>query len=227
MNYREEFIELLVKSGALTFGEFTTKSGRRSPYFINIGSFESIEDLMALGRFYARRIKEGMDAGLIDRDVNVIFGPAYKGISLAISAGMALYKDYGIELKYCFNRKEAKDHGEGGSFVGHQPQAGDKVILIDDVITAGTAIREALPLPGGAVASALVISVDRMERGKKYRAVKEIERDFGINVLPITDIRSVVDYLHKHPVDGRIYIDDNMRERLEVYFDEWIQPDTI
>ena len=141
MTYREEFIHFMVRSGVLTFGDFTTKSGRKTPYFVNTGNYKTGAQAARLGDYYAACIQEHMPGG-----VDALFGPAYKGIPLAVAAASSLYRGYGRDLPYCFNRKEAKDHGEGGSMVGYKPQDGDRVAIIEDVVTAGTAVRESIEI---------------------------------------------------------------------------------
>ena len=141
MTYREEFITFMVRSGVLTFGDFTTKSGRKTPYFVNTGNYKTGAQAAKLGDYYAACIQEHMADG-----ITCLFGPAYKGIPLAVSAAASLYRNYDRDLPYCFNRKEAKDHGEGGSMVGYKPQDGDNVAIVEDVVTAGTAVRESIEL---------------------------------------------------------------------------------
>ena len=161
MTYKENFIKFMADCGVLTFGDFTLKSGRKAPYFINAGNYKTGKHLAMLGKYYAECIKDN------NIDADIIFGPAYKGIPLAVSAVTALYDKYGIEMSYCFDRKEVKDHGEGGMFVGKQPADGDRIIIIDDVMTSGKALSEALPKIKGAADTAIAgmfITVDRMEK---------------------------------------------------------------
>ena len=162
MTYQEEFITFMVRSGVLTFGDFTTKSGRKTPYFVNTGNYKTGAQAAKLGDYYAACIQEHMPEG-----ITALFGPAYKGIPLAVSAAASLYRNYGRDLPYCFNRKEAKDHGEGGSMVGYKPQDGDDIAIVEDVVTAGTAVRESIELfkhVADVNIKALFVSVDRMER---------------------------------------------------------------
>ena len=216
MTYREEFIHFMVRSGVLTFGDFTTKSGRKTPYFVNTGNFKTGAQAARLGDYYAACIQENMPQG-----ITALFGPAYKGIPLAVTAAASLYRNYGRELPYCFNRKEAKDHGEGGVMVGYQPQAGDDIAIVEDVVTAGTAVRESIELfkhVADVNIRALFVSVDRMERGTRdCTTLDELREDYGIQVYPIVTIREVIDCLHNQPVDGKVYIDDDLRERMEAY----------
>tara|TARA_Y100001949_G_C15988784_1_gene331834 strand:+ start:3023 stop:3670 length:648 start_codon:yes stop_codon:yes gene_type:complete len=189
--YQQEFIEFAIQQGVLKFGEFTLKSGRVSPYFFNAGLFNTGGALAKLGRYYAAALE---DAGL---DYDVVFGPAYKGIPLAATMTVALANDYGRDVPYVFNRKEAKTHGEGGSLVG-APLTG-KVVIVDDVITAGTAIREVMAMieaADGAEAAAALIALNRQERGQgELSAIQEVERDFGIQVVSIVNLNQVLDYV--------------------------------
>ena len=168
MSYKSEFIAFMARAGVLTFGDFTTKSGRKTPYFINTGNYKTGGQIARLGEFYAACIEEHTKTGELPADIAALFGPAYKGIPLAVSTAAALFRA-GRDVNYCFNRKEAKDHGEGGSMVGYKPKDGDKLLIIEDVITAGTAVRETLPVLQAAAkvqVPGLIISVDRMERGQ-------------------------------------------------------------
>ena len=216
MTYREEFIHFMVRSGVLTFGDFTTKSGRKTPYFVNTGNYKTGAQAARLGDYYAACIQENMPQG-----ITALFGPAYKGIPLAVTAAASLYRNCGRDLPYCFNRKEAKDHGEGGVLVGYQPQAGDDIAIVEDVVTAGTAVRESIELfkhVADVNIRALFVSVDRMERGtRECSTLDELREDYGIQVYPIVTIREVIDCLHNQPVDGKVYIDDDLRERMEAY----------
>jgi orotate phosphoribosyltransferase len=194
-----EFIRFLMESKVLNFGEFITKSGRRSPYFINMGDITTGEELASLGRFYGGCIVDNIAKGKIPSDINVLFGPAYKGIPLSVATAISLSKDYQINLNYCFNRKEQKDHGEGGSIVGHKLKDGDKVLIIEDVITAGTAVRECLPLLNSSAEieiCGLVVAVDRMEKGRgQLSAVEEMRVEHGIPTFSIVNIKEVFDLI--------------------------------
>jgi orotate phosphoribosyltransferase len=192
--YKVEFIENAIANGALKFGQFELKSGRTSPHFFNAGEFYKGSALAALGKCYATAIVE---SGI---EFDVLFGPAYKGITLAAATTIALSEHHGIDVPYCFNRKEAKVHGEGGTLVG-APLEG-KVLIIDDVITAGTAIREVMSIleQAGAVASGVLIGLDRKERGKTDQsAIQEVEKQFGIPVASIIDIDDIMHYLKAKP----------------------------
>jgi orotate phosphoribosyltransferase len=219
MYSKSEFIEFMARSRVLLFGDFTTKSGRRSPYFINTGNYRMGDQIAELGRFYAACILENIQAGRMDGGVTALFGPAYKGIPLAVAAAGAL-SERGMRVGYCFNRKEAKDHGEGGGMIGYPLGPGDRVIITEDVITAGTSVRNCLPLisGAGARAEALVVSVDRMERGQGGKtAAEELMERYAIKTFPIVTIRDVIDCLHNRPVDGVVCIDDALRDRMEAY----------
>lgn len=205
MTYKEEFIKFMSDSGVLTFGDFTLKSGRKAPYFINAGKYMTGGQIAKLGGFYADCINEhGFKA-------DMLFGPAYKGISLAVSAVTSLYTKYGKDVYYCFDRKEVKDHGEGGMFVGKQPENGDRVIIIEDVMTSGKALREVLPKLQGAAdvrIEAMIITVDRMEKGlnSDLSAVQEVYRDFGIKVYSIVTIKDIIEAIENGIIDGKEYL---------------------
>ena len=189
-DYQREFLDFALDLGVLRFGEFTLKSGRVSPYFFNAGLFNTGAALARLGRFYARTI---VDSGI---RFDVLYGPAYKGIPLAAVTAAALHDQHGIDVPYAFNRKEAKSHGEGGSIVGH-PLQGD-ILIIDDVITAGTAIRESMDIikAEGANPAGVVIALDRQERGKGERsAIQEVESDFGLSVAAIVRLADLIDFV--------------------------------
>ncbi len=188
--YKKEFLEFAIQAGVLRFGEFTLKSGRTSPYFFNAGLFNTGQHLARLGRFYAQAIVD--DGTRFD----VLFGPAYKGIPLAAATSIALADHHDLNVPYCFNRKEAKDHGEGGNLVG-APLQGD-ILIIDDVITAGTAIRESLAIidRAGARAAGVVIALDRQERGQSERsAIQEVEQDLGLKVTSIIKLEELQEFL--------------------------------
>ncbi len=188
--YKKDFLQFAIEAEVLRFGEFTLKSGRTSPYFFNAGLFNSGRQLARLGRFYAQAI---VDANI---DFDMLFGPAYKGIPLAAAAGIALADHHDRDAPYCFNRKEAKDHGEGGSLVG--AALAGRVLIVDDVITAGTAIRESLAMIAAAEARAVgvVIALDRQERGQGERsAIQEVERDLGLRVISIVNLSELQQFL--------------------------------
>lgn len=192
---KTEFIEFMMRADVLRFGDFVTKSGRNTPYFINTGNYKTGSQISALGKFYASLINE-----VCCDDFSAMFGPAYKGIPLAAAAAAALYDVYKIDKPYFFNRKEVKDHGEGGSIVGYKPTDGDKVIIIEDVITAGTAIRETMPILqacGDITVSDMFISVNRCEVGQQAgkTAIMEVNEEYGINVHSLVTVEDIRDYL--------------------------------
>lgn len=200
-SFQREFIEFAINRGVLKFGEFTLKSGRTSPYFFNAGLFNRGGDLARLGRFYATALTE---AGVA---FDTLFGPAYKGIPIATTTAVALADEHNLDVPYCFNRKEAKTHGEGGNLVG-SPLAG-KIMLVDDVITAGTAIRESMQLieQNEAVLAGVLIALDRQEKGQgELSAIQEVERDFNTRVIAIVTLDNVVTYLHEQG-DQQTHID--------------------
>ncbi|ARA78240.1 orotate phosphoribosyltransferase [Pectobacterium brasiliense] len=192
--YQRQFIEFALSKQVLKFGEFTLKSGRISPYFFNAGLFNTGRDLALLGRFYAEAL---VDSGV---GFDLLFGPAYKGIPIATTAAVALAEHHDRDLPYCFNRKEAKDHGEGGSLVGSPLQG--RVMLVDDVITAGTAIRESMEIIGahGATLAGVMIALDRQERGRaELSAIQEVERDYQCKVISIITLTDLIAYLAEKP----------------------------
>ncbi|MDA0149368.1 orotate phosphoribosyltransferase [Vibrio sp. LaRot3] len=190
--YQREFIEFALEKEVLKFGEFTLKSGRKSPYFFNAGLFNTGRDLARLGRFYAAALA---DSGI---EFDVLFGPAYKGIPIATTTAVALADHHDIDTPYCFNRKEAKDHGEGGNLVGSALEG--RIMLVDDVITAGTAIRESMEIikANGADLAGVLVAIDRQEKGKgELSAIQEVERDFGCAVISIVSLGDLVTYLEE------------------------------
>ncbi len=215
--YKKDFIEFMVESNVLTFGDFTTKSGRKTPFFINTGNYNTGKQLGKLGEYYAKAIKESFGV-----DFNVLFGPAYKGISLSVAAAIALSQLFGIEVSYCSNRKEVKDHGDTGMLLGSKLKNGDKLIIIEDVTTAGTSIYETMPIlkaQGQVDVLGLIISVDRMERGKGSKsALAELEEVFGFKTCAIVTMAEVVEYLHNRAINGRVLIDDDMKARIDEYY---------
>ena len=193
--YKKEFIQFLERAGVLKFGDFTAKSGRKIPYFINAGMIKTGEDIATLGEFYAKAYFEKLG-----KKSAVLYGPAYKGISLSVSAAVALSKN-GLNVPFFFNRKEVKDHGEGGVFVGYVPTAGEEVVIIEDVITAGTAIRESIEILShleDVKVAATFIMVDRKEKGQSdMGAMQEIEQQFGFPVYSIVDVYDIIEYLEE------------------------------
>lgn len=212
MNYKQEFIKFMADSGVLTFGDFTLKSGRKAPYFINCGNYRTGGQLARLGEFYAECI---MDNKI---PAETLFGPAYKGIPLAVSAVVALHNKFGVDVSYCFDRKEAKDHGEGGMFVGKTLSDKEKVIIIDDVMTSGKALKESVPKLKSAAdvdITGMVITVDRMEKGlnSDYSAVEEAYNEFGIRVYSIVNMEDIIDAVREGVVDGKEYLDKMLAYR--------------
>lgn len=194
----EDFTKFLLDSGALKFGDFTLKSGRQSPYFINAGAFDDGMKIASLGDYYAQRIIAAIKDGVLSSNIDTVFGPAYKGIPLAVSTSMALTNNYNMPVGFTFDRKERKDHGDGGMMVGKPLKDGMNVLLVDDVMTAGTAVRETLPklkAEANVQVVGLILAVDRMERTKdsKLSAVKAVEQEFGFPVLPIANVREIFD----------------------------------
>ena len=220
LSYQEEFITFMVRSGVLTFGDFTTKSGRKTPYFVNTGNYKTGAQAAKLGDYYAACIQENLPDG-----VDCLFGPAYKGIPLTVAAASSLYRNYDRDLPYCFNRKEAKDHGEGGTMIGYQPKDGDRVVIVEDVVTAGTAVRETIELfkhIADVKFASLIVSVDRMEKGTGEKTtINELREQYGIAVHPIVTVRQVIDFLHNREIDGKVYIDDEMKGKMEAYLEQY------
>ena len=197
--YKREFIEFLKSANVLKFGDFIAKSGRRIPYFVNAGEIKTGDQICKLGEFYAKAY-----ADKIGDKKTVLYGPAYKGIPIAVAVSVALSKE-GMDLPFFFNRKEAKDHGEGGIFVGYKPQAGEEIVIVEDVITAGTAIRESMEnlkvLEGTKVAACFVM-VDRKEKGQGEKgAMQEIEEQFGFPVYSVVDVYDIIEYLSEDPAN--------------------------
>ena len=196
-SYKREFIQFLQSAGVLKFGDFTAKSGRKIPYFINAGMIKTGDEIAKLGEFYAKAYFDK-----IGNRKTVLYGPAYKGISIAVSAAVALSKN-GLDVPFFFNRKEAKDHGEGGVFVGYVPQPGEEVVIVEDVITAGTAIRESMAILSNlenVKVAATFVMVDRKEKGQSEKgAMQEIEEQFGFPVYSVVDVYDIIEYLEEDP----------------------------
>ena len=196
---KREFIEFMMSADVLRFGDFVTKSGRNTPYFVNTGNYRTGLQNSRLGEFYAAMVKE-----TVGSEFDAMFGPAYKGIPLVTTAAGALARNYGIDKPYFFNRKEAKDHGEGGSTIGYKPKDGDRIIIIEDVITAGTAVRETMPVLaacGDVKVTDMFISVNRCEFGQnpEKTAIMEVEEEFGIRVHALVTVRDIHEYLKEKP----------------------------
>ena len=212
-SYKREFIKFLEGAGVLKFGDFTAKSGRKIPYFINAGEIKTGDQIAKLGEFYA---KSYLDK--VGRERAVLYGPAYKGISIAVASSIALSKE-GLDVPFFFNRKEAKDHGEGGVFVGYVPKAGEKIVIVEDVITAGTAIRESMailaPIEGATVAATFVM-VDRKEKGKgEMSAMAEVGEEYGFPVYSVVDVYDIIEYLEEDEKNAENVA--RIKKYLEVY----------
>ncbi|WP_251177927.1 orotate phosphoribosyltransferase [Adlercreutzia agrestimuris] len=220
--YKQEFIEFMVESDVLKFGDFTLKSGRKSPFFMNAGAYVTGEQLHRLGLYYAQAINEAF--GL---DFDVVFGPAYKGIPLAVITAMALQELYGKEVRYCANRKEVKDHGaDAGNMLGSQLHDGDRVIMVEDVTTSGKSIDETYPLLRAAAdvdVVGLVVSLNRMEVGKggQVTAQQEVQEKYGFPVTSIVSMAEVVEYLHNREVAGRVVINNDTLAAINAYYEQY------
>lgn len=206
LTYKQQFIQFMVENDVLRFGEFTLKSGRKAPYFINAGNYKTGSQISKLGDYYAACIKENAV------QAETLVGPAYKGIPLAVTTAVALSRNYGMDLNYCFDRKEAKDHGEGGLFVGKQLTDGEKVVIVEDVMTSGKALREILPKIASqakAEVVAMIISVDRMERGleSSLSAVQEVYKEFGVKVYSIVTMADIIQAIEQGVIGGREYLE--------------------
>lgn len=199
-SYKREFIQFLENAGVLKFGDFTAKSGRKIPYFINAGEIKTGDQISKLGEFYAKAY-----FGKMKKLNNVLYGPAYKGIPIAVSVACALSKN-GLDVPFFFNRKEEKDHGEGGVFVGYKPQSGDEVVIVEDVITAGTAIRESMAVLSkleGVRVAAVFVMVDRKEKGLTEKsAMAEVGEEFGFPVYSVVDVYDIIEYLEENPANA-------------------------
>ena len=218
--YKQDFIEFMVESEVLRFGDFTTKSGRKTPFFVNTGFYRTGSQLSRLGEYYSRAIHDAFGM-----DFDVLFGPAYKGIPLSVAATIAASSMYGADLRYCCNRKEIKDHGDKGILLGSPLKDGDRVVIIEDVTTAGTSIRETVPIlrsQADVDIVGLVVSVDRMERGTGDRsALDEIAEEFGLRTTAIVTMKEVVEYLFGRPVGGRVLIDEDIKRAIDAYYEKY------
>lgn len=220
--YKKEFIEFMVDSKVLKFGEFTLKSGRKSPFFMNAGGYVTGEQLMKLGEYYAKAIHDNYGI-----EFDVLFGPAYKGIPLAVVTAIAFHNLYGKEVRYCSDRKEEKDHGaDKGSFLGTKLQDGDRVVMIEDVTTSGKSMEETVPKVRGAAnveILGLMVSLNRMEvgLGGKVSALDEIKEKYGFDANAIVSMAEVVEYLHNKEYNGEIIIDDTLKAAIDAYYEEY------
>lgn len=218
--YKKEFIEFMIDCQVLKFGDFVTKSGRKTPFFVNTGFYRTGAQLSKLGSYYAKAIHD-----VFGLDFDVLFGPAYKGIPLTVATTMAIAQDYEKEIKYCSNRKEVKDHGDKGILLGSPIVDHDKVIIIEDVTTAGTSIQETLPIikaQGDVDVLGLVVSVDRMERGQGEKgALEEISEKYGLKTTAIVTMAEVVEHLYNKPYKGKIIIDDTLKAAIDAYYEQY------
>ena len=215
-NYKKEFIDFMIDCEVLKFGDFVTKSGRNTPFFVNTGFYRSGAQLSKLGKYYAEAIR-----GAFGDNFDILIGPAYKGIPLSVATSMALSEE-GVDVKYCSNRKEVKDHGDTGILLGSPIKDGDKIVIIEDVTTAGTSIEETLPVikaQGNVDVLGLVVSVDRCERGQGEKsALVEISEKYGIKTTAIVTMNEVVEYLYNKEVGGRVIIDDKLKAAIDEYY---------
>jgi len=218
--FQQEFIEFLISAEVLTFGDFVTKSGRKTPYFINTGKYRTGPQLAQLGKFYARALLQ-----YFGTDFDNLYGPAYKGIPLAVTTSIALAVEHKLNISVTYNRKEIKDHGERGSLIGHQYNGSERVVIIEDVITAGTSVTESLALlqaQGAPQVTGVLVSVDRMERGQeKLSAIQEMKEKFNLPVYSIVTVRDIIAHLHNHPLAGKIFLDDTLKSRMEEYLSQY------
>lgn len=218
--YKQEFIEFMVDSQVLKFGEFTLKSGRKSPFFMNAGGYVTGTQLSRLGEYYAKAIHDNYGD-----DFDVLFGPAYKGIPLSVATSIAFARLYGKEIRYCSNRKEIKDHGDTGILLGSKIKDGDRVVIIEDVTTSGKSIEETFPIirgQGDVSILGLMVSLNRMERGKTDKAaLDEIRELYGFGANAIVTMEEVVEHLYNKPYHGQIYIDDTIKAAIDAYYEEY------
>lgn len=218
--YKKDFIEFMVDCGVLKFGDFTTKSGRKTPFFVNTGFYRTGAQLRKLGQYYAKAIYDKYSV-----DFDILFGPAYKGIPLSVATTMAISELYDKDIKYCSNRKEVKDHGDTGILLGSPITDGDQVVIIEDVTTAGTSIGETMPIlnaQGNVDVVGLVVSVDRMERGQGTKsALSEIEETYGIKTTAIVTMQEVVEHLYLKPYNGKVIIDENLKKAIDAYYEQY------
>lgn len=217
--YKQEFIEFMVESDVLKFGEFTLKSGRKSPFFMNAGAYVTGTQLRKLGEYYAKAIHDNY--GL---DFDVLFGPAYKGIPLSVATTMAISELYGKDIRYCSNRKEVKDHGDTGILLGSKLRDGDRVVIIEDVTTSGKSIEETFPIlkeQADVEVMGLIVSLNRMEVGKggEKSALDEIKDLYGFRTGAIVSMEEVVEHLYNQPYNGKIVIDDTLKNAIDAYYE--------
>ena len=217
--HKTALIDLMVRSEVLTFGDFTAKSGRKTPYFINAGRYRTGRQIAELARLYAAAIRQR------SVEFDVLFGPAYKGIPLVVATAMALCEDHGLDVGFCYNRKEAKDHGEGGSLVGQIPKDGDRVLILEDVTTAGTSIHETVPLlraQADVTLAGLLVSVDRQERGRgQLNALAELEGTYCMDCFAIVTVDEIIESLRGRRIDGKLILTDELEQRMREYRAEY------
>ena len=218
--YKKEFIEFMVNSNVLRFGEFTLKSGRKSPFFMNAGAYITGSQLRRLGAYYAQAIHDNYGT-----DFDVLFGPAYKGIPLSVATTMAFSELYGRDIRYCSNRKEIKDHGDVGILLGSDLNDGDRVVIIEDVTTSGKSIEETFPIlkeQANVDVVGLMVSLNRQERGRTQKnALAEIREVYGIETGAIVTMEEVVEHLYNRKYNGRVLIDDKMKEAIDTYYAQY------
>ena len=218
--YKQEFIEFMVESHVLKFGEFTLKSGRKSPFFMNAGAYVTGSQLRRLGQYYAKAIHEHYGD-----DFDVLFGPAYKGIPLSVATTIAYSELYGKDIRYCSNRKEVKDHGDTGILLGSQMKDGDRVVIIEDVTTSGKSIEETYPIikaQGNVEVVGLMVSLNRMERGKGEKsALEEVQELYGFKANAIVTMADVVEHLYNKECQGQVVIDDKIKAAIDAYYDQY------
>ena len=219
--YKQEFIEFMVDSNVLKFGDFTLKSGRKSPFFMNAGAYVTGTQLRRLGEYYAKAIHDNY--GL---DFDVLFGPAYKGIPLTVATTMAISELYGKDIRYCSNRKEVKDHGDTGILLGSKLKDGDRVVIIEDVTTSGKSIEETFPIlkaQADVEIVGLMVSLNRMERGiqSEKSALDEIKERYGFPTAAIVSMADVIEHLYNKPYNGKVYIDDTLKAAIDAYYKEY------
>lgn len=219
-SYKQEFINFMVDSDVLKFGEFTLKSGRKSPFFMNAGAYVTGTQLRKLGEYYAKAIHDNY--GL---DFDVLFGPAYKGIPLSVATTMAISELYGKDVRYCSNRKEEKDHGDAGILLGSKIKDGDRVVIIEDVTTSGKSIEETFPIiqaQGNVEIKGLIVSLNRMERGKGEKsALEEIEEKYSFPANAIVSMAEVVEHLYNKERNGKVVIDDTIKKAIDAYYEQY------
>ena len=218
--YKQEFIEFMVESHVLKFGEFTLKSGRKSPFFMNAGAYVTGSQLRRLGQYYAKAIHEHYGD-----DFDVLFGPAYKGIPLSVATTIAYSELYGKDIRYCSNRKEVKDHGDTGILLGSQMKDGDRVVIIEDVTTSGKSIEETYPIikaQGNVEVVGLMVSLNRMERGKgENSALEEVQELYGFKANAIVTMADVVEHLYNKECQGQVVIDDKIKAAIDAYYEQY------